>query len=132
MMDRRKQLMAGGGIAVAAILGVGVLAGSVGVFGLSDDPPRVGKLSPIDSTRRRPRSTTAGLGRRHAASSTTPGATVGTTPNTTPNTVPSTIAEHHAQHARLASDHHRDHAGLRRPRRGRRRRQRARLVELGR
>src|SRR5262245_52380812 len=86
MMDRRKQLMAGGGIAVAAILGVGAIAGSVGVFGLSDDPPRVGKLSPIDSTR----TTTVTapdsdddtpLG---TTPDSTPGATVGTTPNTAP------------------------------------------------
>lgn len=87
MMDRRKQLMAGGGIAVAAILGVGVLAGSVGVFGLSDDPPRVGKLSPIDSTRTT--TVTTPNSDDDTPLGSTPGATVGTTPNTAPSAVPS-------------------------------------------
>jgi hypothetical protein len=49
MMDRRKTMMVGGGVLAAAVA-VGALAGSIGIFGLSDDPPRVGKLSPIDAT----------------------------------------------------------------------------------
>jgi hypothetical protein len=78
--------MAGGGIAVAAVLAVGVVAGSAGVFGLSDDPPRVGKLSPIDSTRTT--TVTAPGSDDDAPAGATPGATVGTTPSTTPNPGP--------------------------------------------
>jgi hypothetical protein len=93
MMDRRKTLMVGGGVLAAAVA-VGALAGSIGIFGLSDDPPRVGKLSPIDATRS---TSTTGPdadetpGTTAAATPTTgPGATVGTTATT--NAVPPTTA----------------------------------------
>jgi hypothetical protein len=49
-MDRRKKLATAGAISLTATAAVVALASSVGLFGLTDDGPRVGKLSPIDST----------------------------------------------------------------------------------
>lgn len=72
-MDRRKRLATAGAISVTATAAVIALASSVGLFGLTDDSPRVGKLSPIDATR--------------TTTSTAPdgtGTTVGTTPSSAP------------------------------------------------
>jgi hypothetical protein len=84
-MDRRKALMVGGGVFAAAVA-VGALAASMGIFGLSDDPPRVGKLSPIDSTHTTSESgpeADDGPGASVGTTATTaPGAIVGTTPST--------------------------------------------------
>ncbi len=81
-MDRRRTLMIGGAVLAGAVA-VGALAGSVGIFGLSDDPPRVGKLSPIDATR----STT---GTAPASDSETPfGSTPGSAP--APTTTPAAV-----------------------------------------
>ena len=86
MMDRRKTLVVGGGVLVTAVV-VGALAGSVGIFGLSDDPPRVGKLSPIDATHSTSVTQPGSDDDTPATTPTTgPGATVGTTPGATPNT----------------------------------------------
>jgi hypothetical protein len=49
-MDRRKKLATAGAISLTASAAVIALGSSIGLFGLTDDNPRVGKLSPIDST----------------------------------------------------------------------------------
>jgi hypothetical protein len=96
-MDRKKKLVTAGAISATATAGLIAVAASVGVFGLSDNPPSVGRLSPIDATRPVSStlpddvqtivvddlpSSTAGPG--------SPGATVGTTPSTAPSATPTT------------------------------------------
>ena len=49
-MDRKQKLATAGAISLTATAAVVALGASVGLFGLTDDSPRVGKLSPIDST----------------------------------------------------------------------------------
>lgn len=49
-MDRRKRLATAGAISLTASAAIVALASGVGLFGLTNDSPRVGKLSPIDST----------------------------------------------------------------------------------
>jgi hypothetical protein len=49
-MDRKRKLATAGAISLTATAAVVALGASVGLFGLTDDSPRVGKLSPIDST----------------------------------------------------------------------------------
>ena len=49
-MERRKKLATAGAVSLTATAAVIALGSSVGLFGLTDDSPRVGKLSPIDST----------------------------------------------------------------------------------
>ena len=80
-MDRRKTLATAGAISLTASAAVVALGSSMGLFGLTDDSPRVGKLSPIDATqpartddpdglrrRRRPRHRLRPPGHRDAAS----------------------------------------------------------------
>jgi hypothetical protein len=50
-MDRKKQLATAGAISVTATAAIVALASSVGLFGLTENGPAVGKLSPIDSSR---------------------------------------------------------------------------------
>ena len=50
-MERRKRLATAGAVSLTATAAVIAFGASVGLFGLSDDSPRVGNLSPIDSTR---------------------------------------------------------------------------------
>jgi hypothetical protein len=57
-MDRRKKLATAGAISVTATAAVIALGSTIGLFGLTDDTPRVGKLSPIDSTHSTTSSTT--------------------------------------------------------------------------
>ena len=49
-MDRRKTLATVGAISLTASAAVVALGSSMGLFGLTDNSPRVGKLSPIDAT----------------------------------------------------------------------------------
>jgi hypothetical protein len=49
-MDRRKRLATVGAVSMTASAAIVALASGVGLFGLTQDSPRVGKLSPIDST----------------------------------------------------------------------------------
>ena len=49
-MDRRKTLATAGAISLTASAAVIALGSSMGLFGLADDNPRVGKLSPIDTS----------------------------------------------------------------------------------
>lgn len=49
-MDRRKTLAAVGAISLTASAAFVALGSSVGLFGLTETSPRVGKLSPIDTT----------------------------------------------------------------------------------
>ncbi len=81
-MDRRKKLATAGAVSLTATAAVVALASSVGLFGLTDDSPRVGKLSPIDSTQ----TTTSTDPDDVDRSSTTRRS--GTTPNTVPSTSP--------------------------------------------
>lgn len=50
-MDRRKTLATVGAISLTASAAVVALGSSMGLFGLTNDSPRVGRLSPIDATR---------------------------------------------------------------------------------
>jgi hypothetical protein len=50
-MERRKKLATVGAVSLTATAAVVALSASVGLFGLTDNSPRVGKLSPIDSVR---------------------------------------------------------------------------------
>jgi hypothetical protein len=49
-MDRRKTLATIGAISLTASAAVVALGSSMGLFGLTDTNPHVGKLSPIDAT----------------------------------------------------------------------------------
>ena len=49
-MDRRKKLATAGAVSLTATAAVVALGASVGLFGLTDNSSRVGKLSPIDAT----------------------------------------------------------------------------------
>jgi hypothetical protein len=49
-MDRRKTLATVGAISLTASAAVVALGSSMGLFGLTNDSPRVGRLSPIDAT----------------------------------------------------------------------------------
>ena len=50
-MDRRKRLATAGAISLTASAAIVAVASGVGLFGLTNDSPRVGTLSPIDATR---------------------------------------------------------------------------------
>jgi hypothetical protein len=96
-MDRKRKLVTAGAISATATAGLIAVAASVGVFGLSDNPPQVGKLSPIDATRSTTSKTpddvqTIIVDDVPATSGVpgTPGATVGTTPGTRAGTAGTT------------------------------------------
>lgn len=50
-MERKKKLATAGAVSLTATAAVIAVASGVGLFGLSQESPRVGKLSPIDATR---------------------------------------------------------------------------------
>lgn len=85
-MDRRKKLATAGAVSLTATAAVLALGASVGLFGLTDDSPRVGKLSPIDSTQTTS-STTPDDVRTVIVDDTPTSTASGTSPATTPNTL---------------------------------------------
>ena len=95
-MDRRKKLATAGAVSLTATAAVVALGASVGLFGLTDNSPRVGKLSPIDSTHVTSSSTPdtvqtiivddpAPAANGGAAGDDRPGTTSNTTPSATPH-----------------------------------------------
>ncbi len=58
-MDRRKTLAATGAVSLTASAALVALGSSLGLFGLADSSPNVGKLSPIDATHQVSSSTTS-------------------------------------------------------------------------
>ena len=58
-MDRRKTLAAAGAISLTASAALVALGSSLGLFGVADSNPNVGKLSPIDATHQVSSSTTS-------------------------------------------------------------------------
>lgn len=87
MAERRTKLTTAGGIGLAAVVALGAIVASVSVFGLDDDPSRVGKLSPIDTTESTTVTTPAADDHGDGA-----GASTTTTPSTAPNAAPSATA----------------------------------------
>jgi hypothetical protein len=92
-MERRKKLATAGAISLSATAGIIALASSVGLFGLTDDSPKVGKLSPIDSTQPATSTTPDDVQTIIVDDPATPPNTAVGTPTTTP------------RHAEPADDH---------------------------